>query len=217
MKAIRPSSEVRRAEFADNQRDLLEASKGEWEPSELTSVRELANELHSGTSYGDGLTMFNQVALTAYLVYTVTEDIGLTKAAFLHKAWEPSKVKGKTAILSEQLAEIVSSERGAAVISQLAQESSGEDKRPWIETFSDDTKIVFLAEKTANFIVSGVAPNPGKATDWHMKYVESRGKEANLCLSEAPLVNAMKSLSSEHLLLSQGKLERRTEQAQSIR
>lgn len=163
-----------------------------------------AEVLHNGVTYGDGLSMLEQITHTANLVYgntilTGEEAKTVYCAALLHKCFEPKRIVKWQLPLSEETVRRIAGDKVLAVVNELRGEPEDEnkskhdqwvEKAKWAKGLSHAAREILLAEKVINFRTSRDKPNPQKPLAWHLEYLETRMlmveaiKDTNFALSQ---------------------------------
>ncbi|MBQ7412700.1 MAG: hypothetical protein IJV07_00280 [Alphaproteobacteria bacterium] len=131
----------------------------------LVSVcRSKAIGMHSGVTYGKGLSMLDQVLGTAKLVEDNTAFSGVQKeevvaAALLHKSFEAKRINGGRAMTTRDIV-ILAGTTVASIVQELSTEPEDKskskaeqwaEKAAWAKTLSPAAQEILQAEKIMNF------------------------------------------------------------------
>jgi len=129
---------------------------------------EKAVELHDGVKYGRDQVMLDQVKRVATLVEQQSNLTGEDKenaiaAAYLHKCFEPKRIKSGVAMTEEEVLAI-SNPRVLKIVQELGTEPEDksktkmeqwEEKSGWARKLSTAAQEILLAEKVVNFETDG--------------------------------------------------------------
>lgn len=154
----------------------------------LNKCAHYAKQLHEDVVYGGGLNMMDQINGTVALVAKYSRLTGADKetalaAAFLHKCFEPKRIKEGVEPLTMDQVEKIAGPQVRAVVEELSTEPETEtlskvdqwkEKAEWAQKLSPAAQEILLAEKVLNFEVSRDRPNPKKPLTWHKEYFETR-------------------------------------------
>ncbi len=154
----------------------------------LNKCEHYARKLHEDVVYGGGLNMMDQVKGTVALIAKHSRLTGEDKetalaAAYLHKCFEPKRIKEGVAPLTMEQVEQIAGAKVRSVVEELSTEPETEtlskveqwkEKADWAQKLSPAAQEILLAEKVLNFEVSRDRPNPKKPLTWHKEYFETR-------------------------------------------
>lgn len=130
----------------------------------IKTCQRKAEELHAGVTYGDGLSMLDQVLGTKKLVEEFSRLQGQDKevamaAALLHKCFETKRINAGKALSTKEV-ESIAGPQVLSIITELQSEPENKslskkdqwaEKAEWAKTLSPAAQEIVLAEKIMNF------------------------------------------------------------------